>query len=365
MLNNLPLVTIIIPIYNAEKFLDKCLKSIVMQSYQNLDIILIDDGSKDRSSEKCDCWVNKDKRISVVHKKNEGVSIARNTGMDMAKGQYICFVDSDDWLPSDAIQKLVDCIVEDESDFGCGATKKVGVYSSPVYSIGGGFTCTTNDTELMITFMRYLKGVSAPWGKIYKKSIIDKYRIFFPEGIAYGEDSIFLWNYLSYCNKIAVSSECVYFYSMLNDGNASQRFYPDLYKWTKKAVDGYSCVIKNKCNERDEEINKYALKMLDLTCMRYALAKIREEDSINYLLLTFEEFNEYISNMNPRILKEYTNSRLFYTEIQDNTPNKDCCIDIIKEYKMKEKGSISKHMRLILVYIYDLLVYRFNILYRA
>lgn len=99
------LVTVVIPVYNVEKYLDRCINSVVNQTYTNLEIILVDDGSPDRCPEMCDAWAKRDARIKVVHKKNEGLGYARNTGIDHASGEYICFVDSDDYIALDLVEK--------------------------------------------------------------------------------------------------------------------------------------------------------------------------------------------------------------------------------------------------------------------
>lgn len=99
------LVTVVLPIYNVEKYLDRCINSVVKQSYQNLEIILVDDGSPDGCSQKCEEWSKKDNRIKVIHKENAGLGMARNTGIDNATGEYICFFDSDDYIALDAIEK--------------------------------------------------------------------------------------------------------------------------------------------------------------------------------------------------------------------------------------------------------------------
>ena len=96
-----PLISIIVPVYNVERYLVKCLDSIVNQTYQNLQIILIEDGSSDNSGKICDDYSKKDQRISVIHKRNEGLSAARNEGLDIAEGEYIGFVDSDDYIEPD------------------------------------------------------------------------------------------------------------------------------------------------------------------------------------------------------------------------------------------------------------------------
>ena len=103
---NKPLISIIIPVYNAEKYLKKCLDSVINQTYKNLEIILVDDGSTDKSPEICDKYAEKDSRIIVLHKENGGVSSSRNAGLDIFKGEYLSFVDSDDYVEPDYIEYL-------------------------------------------------------------------------------------------------------------------------------------------------------------------------------------------------------------------------------------------------------------------
>lgn len=100
------LISVVIPVYNVEKYLDKCIETVSKQTYTNLEIILVDDGSNDLSPEICEAWKNKDKRIIVIHKENGGLSSARNVGIDLAKGKYITFVDSDDYIDLKMIETL-------------------------------------------------------------------------------------------------------------------------------------------------------------------------------------------------------------------------------------------------------------------
>lgn len=110
------LVTVVLPIYNVENYLDRCIKSVVSQTYENLEILLIDDGSTDSCSEMCDEWAKKDSRIKVIHKENQGLGMARNTGIENANGEYICFFDSDDYIASDTIEKAYGQAVDDKAD---------------------------------------------------------------------------------------------------------------------------------------------------------------------------------------------------------------------------------------------------------
>lgn len=113
---SLDLVSIVIPVYNVEKYVDKCIESVVAQSYRVLEIILVDDGSSDTSPSICDAWKEKDSRIRVIHKKNEGLGMARNSGIETATGKYICFFDSDDYIENTAIEIIYKKIIEDNSE---------------------------------------------------------------------------------------------------------------------------------------------------------------------------------------------------------------------------------------------------------
>ena len=114
-----PLISIVVPIYNVENFLDRCVQSIVSQTYRNLEILLIDDGSPDNSSEIAECWMKKDSRIKVYHKKNGGLSDARNYGLDRANGEYIAFVDSDDYIEPEMYETLMAAIRESNVELAC------------------------------------------------------------------------------------------------------------------------------------------------------------------------------------------------------------------------------------------------------
>ena len=113
------LISVIVPIYNVEKYLERCLDSIIKQTYKNLDIILVDDGSIDNSTKICDEYVKKDSRIKVIHKENGGLSDARNVGIDNSDGKYICFIDSDDYIELDMIENLYDGIVKNNANICC------------------------------------------------------------------------------------------------------------------------------------------------------------------------------------------------------------------------------------------------------
>ena len=107
---SLPLISVIIPVYNVQDYLARCLDSILAQTYQNLEIILVNDGSKDNSGAICDEYAARDDRVQVIHKENGGLSTARNAGLDLAAGEYLSFIDSDDWIASDAYEHLMNLV---------------------------------------------------------------------------------------------------------------------------------------------------------------------------------------------------------------------------------------------------------------
>ena len=132
-MENLPLISIIVPIYKVEKFLTRGIESIVNQTYSNLEIILVDDGSPDWCPGMCDEWARKDSRIRVIHKQNGGLSDARNAGMKISNGEYISFVDSDDWIENKFIEKLYKGLVEFDCDFSGCKFRKVKNHCEIVY----------------------------------------------------------------------------------------------------------------------------------------------------------------------------------------------------------------------------------------
>lgn len=212
------MVSIILPIYNKEKELEQCLKSILNQTYKNLEIILVNDGSKDLSKNICEKFLKKDNRIKLINKKNEGVELARLTGLENAKGHYITFVDPDDWIPNNAIELLVKVIKSKDADvcFGkyCRVLDKHGLIKREIKNnIYDNLVIDKSD------FMNEYYGSFCGWGdlpvnmcgKLYKKSLIDSVN-YQPVGISHGEDLCFNLQVLPHANKIVSIPEIIYFY---------------------------------------------------------------------------------------------------------------------------------------------------------
>lgn len=187
------LISVIIPIYKVEQYLDECVESIINQTYKNLEIILVDDGSPDGCSQMCDEWSRKDDRIRVVHKKNGGLSSARNAGLDVATGEYVSFVDSDDFIATDALRSLYERFNDDEG---------IGIVSGMIYRYQDGNTCNFKrawmlNEEKIIPAKDFLletmsqKTSYTVWNKLYKREFLDGVR--FREG-RNNEDTLFMYD---------------------------------------------------------------------------------------------------------------------------------------------------------------------------
>ena len=219
-----PLVSVIVPIYKVEKYLNQCLDSIVNQTYKNLEIILVDDGSPDNSGKIADEYAEKDNRIKVIHKKNAGVSRARNDALDVAKGDYIVFEDSDDYMPLDAIELMYKELVENEADISSGTAydfresdgKNMNLTNKKVKAL------YTQEEALKEFFLeRYFACII--WGRMYKKEAIGGER--FNPDISFSEDFDFLYRVLKRINKFALNTNMlVNYYRVRTDGLGNHKY---------------------------------------------------------------------------------------------------------------------------------------------
>lgn len=197
------MISIIIPVYNAEEYLDECIKSIVSQEFKDLEIILVDDGSTDKSPLICNKFAQTDSRIKVFHKENEGVSIARNIGLQNCHGEWLMFVDSDDYLLPNAISTLYDVAQKNESDVAFGNVYQLkGTEKKAMFDLHE--FCSSNVVDTLPSF--------ALWGYLIKREPIARHHLKFTDGLAYSEDALF-WDELALlCKKISITDSFVYVY---------------------------------------------------------------------------------------------------------------------------------------------------------
>lgn len=205
-----PLISVIVPIYNAEKYLHRCMDSILNQTYKNLEIVLIDDGSKDSSGTICDAYAAKDSRIKVIHQENSGVSAARNAGLDAAFGDYITFVDSDDYITADMIYELYRTCEDEHCDCSIGGYYGVGIRNTVRWSVIPKGVCSWTGVDFLRNHMNDEDIPSClVCNKLFHHQLWDSCR--FPLKQLY-EDSWIMPEIYSRCKKISTFPKGTYYY---------------------------------------------------------------------------------------------------------------------------------------------------------
>lgn len=193
-------VSIIVPLYNAAKFAKRCIESVLIQSYGNYELILIDDGSKDKTGEICDEYAAKDARIRVVHKENGGVSSARNKGLSIANGEWITFLDADDWLEPNFLRIIQDDSIDESIDWVFAQWRTIWNNGYPSFFneeyIGQSYK-NWDDIKTIWNKIANIDICRCPWGKFFKRSIIEDNNLRFDTNLTYGEDTVFNYQYLT------------------------------------------------------------------------------------------------------------------------------------------------------------------------
>lgn len=278
-------VSVIIPIYKVEKYLQKCLDSIVNQTYQNLEIILVDDGSPDTCPQICDEYAEKDDRIKVIHKQNEGASIARNFGLDVATGEYVYFLDADDWIDADAIETLVnasggnlDCVgfnfIKEYDDLS--QIQDSTLWQEAIYEGENYFSILRRSVGLVEDELKYLQQMNAfavIWSKLYKKEIIDKNNIRFVDIKKLGsfEDGLFNIEFFSYATSFRYIDKAMYHYRKNNALSVAGGYKFDFYEKQKTQLAGIRDLVKIE----DEKILKAYHNRIAFMAMEYCLNAIK------------------------------------------------------------------------------------------
>ena len=213
------MISVIVPIYNAEKYLHRCIKRILDQDYTDFELLLIDDGSTDNSGTICDEYAIKENRIRVFHKENGGVSSARNWGLDKAIGEYIMFVDSDDYMLPGMLEVMLSTLESKKADLVvCGTTETGGGYWRPIADVD----YSINQLKENFVSLLHTELLSPPWNKIYKKEIIGSNR--FCEDISFGEDLLFNIQYLEKCENISLIKESPFYHEKENENSLVVKF---------------------------------------------------------------------------------------------------------------------------------------------
>lgn len=248
-MNNV-LVSIVIPVFNAGEYLEMCLNSLLRQTHQNIELLIIDDGSTDNSYKIVEYFKNKDLRINYTYQKNQGVSIARNVGILKAKGEFIMFVDPDDYLSNDAVNTLLQLVVREKSDIAISDF----IYKFPDRSKEAShFPSTKNfnsskdikriQLQLLSKKISGLKGnlgdrIGAPWAKIYRAKLIKQNNLLFEPKLSNSEDVVFNLYAMNFAKKISYVKMPLYFYR-INNNSLTSKYNPNIELEIKKYL---SCI---------------------------------------------------------------------------------------------------------------------------
>lgn len=250
-------VSIIIAVYNIENYIDKCLESIINQTFQDFECIVVDDGSIDNSSSICDHYSQKDERIKVIHKKNQGLPLARKTGFENSSGEYLLFIDGDDWLETDMVNQLVVTMQNENSDivicdFFRSYEKRDDIIS---------YAFPKRKEEKMYSFIKKPNYMNFFWNKLIKRSLFDKEYISFPEGISMCEDLFVTFKLFYFAEKISQVKKPLYHYRQNNVSAMTKNFTKEAYKSKMKVLDNLIAFLENEnvIDEYSEIVNFYKI----------------------------------------------------------------------------------------------------------
>ncbi|MCM1182618.1 MAG: glycosyltransferase [Roseburia sp.] len=309
------LVSVIVPVYNAELFLRRTVNSILEQTYRNIEVILVDDGSTDKSGEICDAFALRDKRIKSYHNTNHGVSYARNYGIDVARGEYVHFVDADDVIPPDFVELMLNNITAENSDVVFCGWAKVFEYTEYVnrledrtYSVENYFIALYKGERL---------GSTSSCIGMYKMAVIRDHKVRFPEDLRCGEDAIFVVEYMKHVNKISSIKNVVYYYMDDNENSCTKNIFYDHYQMEQRRYDEVCGIIDGAGSLRELSFCYIDQIIRELvTYVKYAPETVRE------------------TKRNLKAFVDAANTRMAISHYHRNSPKKSFWIPIAIRYRM-------------------------------
>ena len=288
-------ISIIVPVYKVEFYLEKCVNSIINQTYKNLEIILVDDGSPDNCGAMCEELAKVDNRIKVIHKENGGLSSARNAGIDIATGEYVAFIDSDDWIEPDFIEVLEKLLTENDADFSvCGMHNEYTEESTLVRN----HKISTSVVELSDIFVQIIDNplfYGYAWNKLFKKDIIAKIR--FDETLLFCEDIDYSVRVADKCQKVAFTSEKLHHYRHHSLSMTGEIKYNPRKLYILRAFKNMMPYYAKNCPSKVSTLNKNYLKVAISLKGNMILNKVSDNEVIN-------ELNSIITEYYPKVLKD-------------------------------------------------------------
>lgn len=317
MENTNDLISVIVPVYNVEKYLSQCINSLINQTFKNLEIILVDDGSLDNSGKICDEFSEMDSRIIVIHKENNGLSSARNAGLKIAKGNFIGFVDSDDWLDENMYEILFKLIKDNDSDISCCKFFKAADSEEKVPVIDNEIIQSFTNIDGLNNFYTdlYTQTVVA-WNKLYKRNLFDN--VTYPTGKIH-EDEGTTYKLFYKANKITYTNKPLYYYRTTPNSITTRKFnkkrldiidvYDEKIKFIRsinnsaiysKTLKWYLFTLINcyfECSENMEDNEKYLASIKNKISETYKEYNRAKEKQLHWVIL-FSIFK-----FNPKLYK--------------------------------------------------------------
>ena len=293
------MISIIVPVYNVEKYIRKCLDSIIGQTYTDLEIILVDDGSPDNSGAICDEYAKNDSRIKVIHKQNGGLSSARNAGLDVASGEFVTFIDSDDYIEADTISSVVDAISQKQVEIVLIREKQVNQKGETTKKVGDKPTNTTfyKGKDFLVELVLG-KQINGACDKFYKRECINNLR--FEEGRHHGEDMLFNVQYLDCVNTVGYVDSIKYSYvsnddsvthAPFNNHSVDSIYFKDkVYNIVKEKYPAYTGTLARRCF-----VARLTLLRLIYNSLQQKEQKELIKESQNYLKQNYRQVKSELS----------------------------------------------------------------------
>jgi len=311
-----PKISVIIPVYNVQQYLVKCIESILSQTYSNFELLIIDDGSTDKSGLICDNYVQKDSRIKVFHKKNGGVSSSRNLGLDMAKGKWLMFVDSDDSINIKCLEKCLYVVRQNKLDVLQFSYDRISTSGTIISS-------NINSTEVLSSdqYIKEFKFNVCVWGTFIKRLIVHSNRIRFNDSIKLAEDQLFIMEVIKHSHLIQRIDDILYYYLDNINGATHNSKSEDMIK---------------SCNALILFSGKWSIykRQVDSMVVYFIISIIRNNDiSINIIYNIYKKANI----LNNKML--YSRDKLIFIKLARLNFKFACCIIL---FKYKIKGIILK-----------------------
>lgn len=297
-------ISVIVPVYNVEKYLKRCVDSILNQSYKDFELILVDDGSKDSSGKICDEYGQTDSRVKVIHKKNGGVSAARNTGLKFATGEYIMFVDSDDTILETFFEQAIFSIKKENVDMYISGITMLNYtedkfVDSQDYTIKNSEKMTVKELLETCNVNYPMIDICGPCCKLYKSSVIKEKSILFNEEMSLGEDTAFNLNYLESVNTVYFSKSIFYLYFRQNSESLFSKFHKEIYENHVYIYNEFRDLMKyKKCSKESLEHFENLYCELIIGCIHSFFKTDMTSKKDRMELLKKIRNNKYVYNSN-------------------------------------------------------------------